>query len=284
MIDYNQILSYKNKNNLSDNPPLDNKIKIINEVLCKINNTPVDKNNNWRAEKPIFLRRNEADVMKIRESDINSSLNKISKNNINDVIKYLLDGPLKKNVETNDYNRLINFTIENLFTKAVEQVVYCPLYVKLINSLKVLDSNVINTVIDKCNKFKYIIKEYSVNSYSNCINKSYEDFCKNMKDKSYKMGYSQFLGELYNNNLVSIEIINENVSILFSNIENRILEDPKNKYIEENIVCVSKLLMTISDKKYISSFADKLKNIKSVKELPKMLQFKILDIIEHYSK
>tara|TARA_Y100000590_G_scaffold359965_1_gene416020 strand:- start:2148 stop:2999 length:852 start_codon:yes stop_codon:yes gene_type:complete len=280
MIDYDQILSYKNKHELVENKSLEKNIDIINEILCKISNTPIDKNNNWRAEKPTYLKKNEDDVIKIRESDINSSLNKISPLNINETIKYIVDIPLKKNVDIKDYTRLINFTIENLFTKALEQSVYCPLYVSLIENLKPLNDNVSTIIIDKCNKFKYIIKETSSNSYSNSLNKSYEDFCKNLKDKSYKTGYSQFLGELFNNEIVTLDIIDENVQILFNNIEKKILEDPKNQYIEENIICLCKLLLTINSSEYVKSLKPKLENIKMVKALPKRLQFIILDLMD----
>ena len=280
MIDYDQILSYKSKHELIENKSLDKNIDIINEILCKISNTPIDKNNNWRAEKPTYLKKNEDDVIKIRESDINSSLNKISPLNINETIKYIVEIPLKNNVDIKDYTILINFTIENLFTKALEQPVYCPLYVSLIENLKPLNDNVSTIIIDKCNKFKYIIKETSSNSYSNSLNKSYEDFCKNLKDKSYKTGYSQFLGELFNNEIVTLDIIDENVQILFNNIEKKILENPKNQYIEENIICLCKLLLTINSSEYVKSLKPKLENIKMVKALPKRLQFMILDLMD----
>lgn len=281
MIDYDQILSCKSKHELIENKSLEQNIDMIYEILCKISNTPIDKNNNWRAEKPKYLKKNEDSVIKTRESDINSSLNKISPLNIRETIKYIIDNPLKNNIESKDYTILINFTIENLFTKALEQPVYCPLYVSLIENLKPLNDNVSTIIIDKCNKFKYIIKESSITSYSNTVNKSYEDFCKNLKDKSYKKGYAQFLGELFNNEIVSLDIIDENVQILFNNIEIKILEDPKNQYIEENIICLCKLLLTINSSGYVKGLKPKLQNIKMVKELPKRLQFMILDLMDH---
>ena len=55
--------------------------------------------------------------------------------------------------------------------------------------------------MEKCDKFKHILKEEEETSlsYSKQVTKeNYSKFCKDLKDKNYKRGYSQFIGEMYN--------------------------------------------------------------------------------------
>ena len=84
--------------------------------------------------------------------------------------------------------------------------------------------------MEKCDKFKHILKEEeeTSRSYSKQVTKeNYSKFCKDLKDKNYKRGYSQFIGEMYNKKLVSRDIVAENIDICIGNVKKYLEIDPK---------------------------------------------------------
>ena len=102
----------------------------------------------------------------------------------------------------------------------------------------------------KCDKFKNILTKSSNDSrVEQVTSENYDEFCNNLKQKNFKLGYSQFLGELYNNKLISVIILLESVDILIT-INGSLIGngDMKSEFVEDNIICCCKIIETLKDK------------------------------------
>lgn len=272
MVSYQEILSHKNKK-IETNDTLDSVFKTISSDIEKATGIIENNNkiNNWRAEKPTFLKKTELNKTDICKSDINIHLNKLSPKNFDEVSNKILSIILKN-------REFLSYTLENLFLKAVEQPVYCPYYVKFVNIMNESDFDLIEIIKEKCNKFKYILIE-NTSSSKVTTSDNYDDFCKHLKDKSYRMGYSQFLGELFNIQLITQDILNENIEICIENISAFLKIEPKGNTVDDNITCLTKILKTVENKNVTNQFNNDLIIIKNNKLLPMRLKFMIMDIL-----
>ena len=266
-----------NKSNRNNRNNKNNKNIIINT------NT---NNNTWRIKKTVFKKEIVLQTEKY-ENNINSLLNKLAPLNFETISKKIQseftnlinDSELDKN----QIELCITNIINNIFSKAVMQIIYCPYYVKLINILN-NDYDIFNLINLKCKEYKNLILQQTYNKNEELsANQKYDEFCKEVKNKVFKEGYSQFIGELFNNNIVTNDIIIEYIVFFIGNLEtifesdindiNDIIDD-----IEYNIICCIKLLETAKiDYNSIKDYLTVFFNI-STKKIPKRLKFKLLDI------
>lgn len=236
-------------------------------------NTPTKFDKSWRFEKTKLKKEN---LTKIEENinKINSFLNKISDKNFEKIINNIFE-----KIEEVKCGEMINKLIENIFMKAVMQPTYCPIYVKLLNMIDE-KYGIIDLINNKCLEYKSIIKEKKiVEDESMTEQEKYDLFCKLNKEKTYKVGYSQFIGELFKNNMITETTIKTNLIYFLENLGKSIKEDPKGSYVEDSIICICQLIKTVYDKtQNISEITSKLYTFLDNKEIPKRLYFKILDL------
>ena len=202
-----------NKSNRNNRNNKNNKNIIINT------NT---NNNTWRIKKTVFKKEIVLQTEKY-ESNINSLLNKLAPLNFETISKKIQseftnlinDSELDKN----QIELCITNIINNIFSKAVMQIIYCPYYVKLINILN-NDYDIFNLINLKCKEYKNLILQQTYNKNKDLsANEKYDEFCKEVKNKVFKEGYSQFIGELFNNNIVTNDIIIEYIVFFIGNLE-----------------------------------------------------------------
>ena len=168
------------------------------------------------------------------------------------------------------------------------QPVYCPYYVKL---LKIMDEEYKKTDIinNKCLEFKTLLKskveteeanESEVKDMSLSEKEKYDLFCKANKEKKYKEGYSQFIGELFNNEMINNITLEENVSLFVDSLETSTEEDAKSTYVEDALICICKLFDTVStrEKDIIRTYCERVLLIQNNNNLPKRLKFKLMDL------
>ena len=143
----------------------------------------------------------------------------------------------------------------------------------------------IDIINQKCIEFKDIIKPKQDDMESDKMSLSdkekYDLFCKANKEKKYKEGYSQFIGELFNNKMINDTTLEQNISFFVEHLESSCLEDATSCYVEDLLICVCKLFDTVSKKDYnkvISPYCYRVIIIKENMELPKRLRFKLLDL------
>ena len=239
-----------------------------------------DKDNSpsksWRITKTRLVKENLSAVEKSK-NEINSLLNKLSPKNFESIINNIL----KYYNEETTREELLNNTIDNIFMKAVMQPVYCPYYVKF---LKIIDEKYqkIQIINQKCIEFKSIIKPPEENSELLTLTEKekYDLFCKANKEKKYKEGYSQFIGELFNNSMINNSTLEQNISLFVEYLESSSIEDAKSQVVEDLLICICKLFDTVSNKEknIIQSYSKRVLNVKEQSNLPKRLKFKLMDL------
>ena len=134
-----------------------------------------DKKNTYWRPLPKFKKINITLTEKYN-NEINSLLNKISPKTYDKILIKILDY-----FEINESNitNIVCLTINNIFSKAVIQPVYCPLYVKLINTINT-KFNIKSILIQKCNDYKSsIMKENIKNDEAISDKEKYDIFCDN---------------------------------------------------------------------------------------------------------
>ena len=106
----------------------------------------------WRKNKPIIGKPVKNDLEK-KSREINSLLNKVSKNNLNIIIEKLLN-------ELTDFSDegILNLTINNIFEKSIIQPNYCPYYVKICIKLIERDNKCKDLIKHKCDDYFEMIK------------------------------------------------------------------------------------------------------------------------------
>ena len=287
MVDYDSLVAYKNKDKKIAVKQLDTNFNYIDSILKRIQtNGESLPAKNWRAEKPTFIKVQKKSIKEIIEGDINIELNKLSPKNYSEITHKILKNWITR-YEGKQREDILSSTLDNLFTKAVTQPIYCPYYVLFLKIFIEQGVPVEDVIQSKCDKFKNILIEKKDQSRVETVtDENYDDFCKNLKQKNFKLGYSQFVGELYNNKLISVLVLLESLDIMISNINNKIEnsdnldEDLKSEFIEDNIICLCKIIETLTQKFVVETYTEKLEAIQKRKGLPKRLVFSLMDTIE----
>ena len=299
-------LSYKEDNDNTIKPleHIEEKLKLIrinieNNSKNTIQNSfeKINKKNNlaksWRNNITVIKKK---DITELEQkcNEINSLLNKLSPINFekikNQILKYLEDDSNKGEM----LKEFILSTINNIFSKAVLQPTYCPIYVKLLNILdkKFIIKDIIN---NKCLEFKDILNsknkeakaeadtEAEITCSKQKDDKLYDLFCNEVKNKNFKEGYSQFIGELYNNGMINYKTLELTINLFFNMLLDNLKEDATSNNVEYLIICLCKLFNTI--KKNINNSKQKTL-ITKFKEILnyniiKRLRFKIQDLLEN---
>jgi hypothetical protein len=297
---------------------LDQKFKLINSKINRnskssIHNSfeKIDKKSkfakSWRMNKT-KIKRTDLNIAEQYTNEINSLLNKLSPKNFDKISGNILEYFDKDPVTIVILKELIYSTINNIFSKAVLQPIYCPYYVKLLNILdKRFETN--DLIDNKCSEYKDVIKASkeayakdatneaeagATNEAEADVNKKpkqkteeqikYDNFCIEVKSKKTKEGYSQFIGELYNNNMIKYETLEVNINTFFEILDDEIKKDSQSNDVEYLIICLCKLFLTINtklDKHNIRIIINKFKLIQN-SNLIKRLKFKLMDITDKY--
>ena len=214
------------------------------------------------------------------KKNVNGNLNKISNQNY-EKIWNIIKNIYMDNKEDFDF---ISF-VECIFDKATMQPTYCPLYVRIcndmINELKTikLDLEFTKLITDKCQEFKTMIEDINLKNNDILDVNDYEDFCQKNKQKVYKKGYAQFIGELYKSKFLEESFIEAYVKALVDNTLNTLNNEDVN--VEDNIICLDKLITTCFNYRELQSkiFFENIRLIKDHNFLSKKLKFKIMDIL-----
>lgn len=235
-----------------------------------------------KKRKETFLNKDTGKIDKIKK-EINGSLNKISNTNSKTIFLVILK-LFEENVDLFDYE----YFVDNLFDKAVMQPTYCPIYVKLFiimnrkhNSVdKENQDKFSKLLISKCELFKKMIEEFSKTEDDILNPDDYDDFCDKNKQKVFKKGFAQFIGELHKNNFLTNEFLDEYLIALSKNIIFNLSNDNTN--IENSSVCLIQLIQTTMNKRqfYQNLVYKKIKDIISYKIMPKKIKFLFMDLLE----
>ena len=147
-----------------------------------------------------------------------------------------------------------------------------------LNSLN-LGEEFTKLITSKCEDFKNMIKEINQKKDDILDINNYDDFCEKTKNKIYKKGFAQFIGELYKSEFLKGDFVEEYVKELVDNTLNTLENNDSN--VENNIICLEKLIETCFNYRELQSktFFENIKLIKDNSVLPKKLKFKMMDIL-----
>ena len=289
-------------------------INLINSQLFQNNKYQGNRTSKeWRRKKlPSFLDRKVSEEDKLK-NNVNLELNKLSIENYRSIftsIKKILN-----NASDDKYTDLISLIIDSVFEKAVIQPDYCPQYVKLVFSLVNNDNKtlIMTLLRNKCTTYHQILTKKIDGNNIDKVSSSkleaddeeddneeestdYDEICRQQLRKQYKKGFSQFVGELYNYEIITTREILFFYRKMLSNaligLNDKIDED----FIEDNILYFHKLLevsidrLTSRQKKNTNPIFQIMRNIeeliehKNISFIPGRLKFKLNDchdILKH---
>ena len=236
------------------------------------------QDNYWRnkQQKRKKLFANE-DGSQNAERDITLLLNKININNYDKMKKNILDKCKDKSI--------LEYTVENMFTKAVSQPGFCDCYVKLYKDLMSVEDEsndclVSNLISGKCDSyldiFKSETKEDDLDEYE------YH------KQKDYVKGYSQFIGELHNNQVIGINKIKLFIDSIIQNVDIHKNNAEMNNNTEEYINSLYIIIRCIGDKtSQIENYVEiqsKFEKYSKDSQLTSKGKFKFMDICDLLKK
>ena len=243
-------------------------------------------------ERPVtFLNKKNGKDDELKK-DINSNLNKLSPGNSKKIFTNVIE-MYQKNIDIFDYH----YFIDILFDKAVMQPIYCPLYVKLFMELRKkylenlkadldekqeeeeLTDDLSDLIRNKCNLFMNMITDFKNQDDAVLNVADYDDFCQKNKEKVYKKGFSQFIGELYKNRFVDSEYLGNYIDALSANIIETLNQDNTN--VENASICLVQLMETSINRRLFKNNKcwDKIREIKDHPKLPKKMKFKFMDLL-----
>ena len=278
IIDNNYGISYHEKNKNIKNKQIKNKHNNPNKY-----NEPIMDESKWRLKKTVIKKEINSDIDKYNY-EINSLLNKLSSKNFDNISKKIMEY-YNKSLSDDDINILLINFIDSIFSKAVMQPIYCPYYVKFLN---ILDDKfqILNLIHSKCNNYREVFTISKDGKENMTEQEAYDKFCDDNLAKVFKSGYSQFIGELYNNKMIDIDIIKSNIDFFMESLHDSI----DNLDIFENIlICIAQLIKTTSKQlKLINyNYKDLHENINSIYKTfqgGRRLKFKLLDLCEYIIK
>ncbi len=237
----------------------------IEQIFNKLFNT----NRSWRTIYKSTIFKEDISTIEKQQNEIKGLLNKLSDINFDEI--------KKKIMIISENEDLIFFTIKYIFEIALKQPLFCKHYVKLIKHIITVHKNTKDYIEETCLNFKHIV---NTNNIKNNKDLSYDAFCENNILKKYKEGYSQFFGELFLNQIICTNVITENIDEMFTMLSKN-LESNEDLFIEDLIICINKLLITIIDNIHQDYIKKSITQIDGIYQNPliiKRLKFKLMDL------
>jgi len=274
IIDNNYGISYHEKNNKHKN-------KNKNKNLKFDNNSEL-----WRSQKKTIIKKEINNDIDKYKYEINSLLNKLSPKNFDNISNKILEY-YEKSLEDEELNNLLISFIDSIFSKAVMQPIYCPYYVKFLNILEE-KFKILNLIHSKCNNYREIFTITKDGKENMTEQEAYDKFCEDNLAKVFKSGYSQFIGELYNNKMIELDIIKSNIDFFMTSlIDTNSIEG--SDLFENVLICICQLIKTTSEQLKLidynySDLYNKLNNIYINFKGGNRLKFKLLDLCEYIIK
>ena len=164
-------------------------------------------------------------------------LNKFSDANFDEIKEFLqqiLDGDQK------DFLRAF---MKLIFQKAAMESTFCPLYAKLLGSL--------------VDKYPLLLEEMNIlhskyleifSGVASPKTDNYDDFVEENKKKAYRLGYSQFLGELIKFDIISRDVLFTMVGSILSKVRSIENQEGQNELVDEYTDCLVKLIRAFTER------------------------------------
>ena len=216
------------------------------DINQKYHKVSINKNKKYQSEETTIIK------------NINNLLNKVTKDNIENIKKDIL-------FSINNCKHILNLIVNNILNKCISQITYTDLYIYILKDLLIIDSKInINNFIEK--KIKSIYKELTQD------NKDYDSLCKINKNIDDSIGLSILIIKLELNNIIK-NYIDITIQRMFDNI---ILD---NEDICYKYIISMYNIFNILNKSYIEKYKSDLEKLMN-SNISKKNKFKIIDILE----
>jgi hypothetical protein len=251
------------------------------------NSRPSVSNNNASSSPPIAMyKHNKSNKPKeevILNTVILGKLNKFSEDNFEDVrdfLRQILDGDQK------DFLRAF---MKLVFEKAAMESNFCPLYAKLLGSLVIEHPVILEEMNSLHSKYLEIFSGIKPKS------DDYDIFVEENKKKAYRLGYSQFLGELIKQDILNREVLFTLIRNILDNIKAIECEENQNEMVEEYTDCLLGLLKAFIDRKTTTlrgeirgEFNEQIRQLSTkrpeTKSIPPKARFGFMDCLDILNK
>jgi hypothetical protein len=185
---------------------------------------------------------------KILNHVILNKLNKFSAANYNEVKEFL------EQILNSDEKEFLHDFMHLVFKKASSEPTFCGLYARMISELAQTYSFLHEELDQLYVKFLDIFEEVSQESCND-----YEQFVQRNREKQYRLGYSQFLGELTTREILNIDHLKNLYTKIVTLLKNHAMEgEAKQTLVEEYVDCLVKMTVVFQKEN-----TDKLKNYRN---------------------
>ena len=195
------------------------------------------------------------------EKQINSLLNKLSKENIQ-MISQKLNLVLKKR------DILIEFTVLTILNKAIRMHLFIDTYIQLFT---MINNEYSKTIFTKT--FNNLLEKMKETNKEKIEDTSYDNFCKYLSNKDMFVGLFKFLASAYKSKIIEYQLLKDNIQYL----QDKILKSTKDQNDIYGEV-YGKFFKELNDKELIKTHIEDIKNIKNCGLLSMRIKFMMMDI------
>lgn len=214
---------------------------------------------------------------------IRAKLNKFSPNNYDSVKSFL------EQIMNSGETEFLTGFMDLLFMKAASEEVYCELYARLLSELTERFPHLKTEISTIYANFLIIFKE--ARDVPDQGTADYTKFLEAQGRKKFRIGYSHFLSELHNKNLLSQDAIDTTITVIMDSLGALEHDETNTLLVEEYLASLQRIVTTLNCAKsapvppYIVNLVDKLRTVKakSKTETPGYTikaRFKVMDIID----
>jgi hypothetical protein len=214
---------------------------------------------------------------------IRAKLNKFSQNNYEGVKSFL------EQIMNSGETEFISEFMDLLFTKAASEENYCELYARLLSELTERFPHLKTEISAIYSNFITIFKE--ARDVPDQGSADYTKFLEAQERKKFRFGYSNFLAEIYNKNLLPQDAIELVIAAIMDSLNKLERDETNTLLVEEYLVSLYKIVTTLNCAKtapvppYIVNLVDKLRTIKEKSKVDTpgytiKSRFKVMDIID----
>ena len=214
---------------------------------------------------------------------IRAKLNKFSPNNYDGVKSFL------EQIMSSGETEFLSEFMDLLFTKAASEENFCELYARLLSELTERFPFLKTEISTIYSNFILIFKE--ARDVPDQGSADYTKFLEAQGRKKFRLGYSHFLAEIYNKNLLAQDAIEIVVAAIMDSLNKLERDETNTLLVEEYLVSLYKIVTTLTCVKsppvppYIVNLVDTLKTIKGKPKTDTpgytvKSRFKVMDIID----
>ena len=161
-------------------------------------------------------------------------LNKFSESNYPEIKEFIT------HIISSGQTDMITCFMKVVFEKAAAEVIFCPLYAKLLSELSASYPVLLTEMATLYAQYMEIFEEVVETSAT-----SYNEVCKRNVEKKYRRGYSQFLAELTRHHVIPTETFMKVVETILRQVEVNAPLKEATKLNEELADCLMKIVKAI---------------------------------------